>query len=158
MLSVTSLSKLYADVVVLEGVSFQVRAGERVALVGANGTGKSTLLRLIAGQLRPDAGAIVRAPGTRAAYLPQDAAVAPGRTLHDEMASVFARIAEIEGRQRELEGQMHALAADDPGLMRLVEEHAALHAEFERLDGYMIEAKIGQVLAGLGFRQEDWGR
>src|SRR5437870_860917 len=152
MLSVTSLSKLYADVVVLEDVSFQVRAGERVALVGANGTGKSTLLRLIAGQLQPDAGTIVLAPGARAAYLPQDAGVAPGRTLHEEMASVFARIAEIEERQRELEEQMHALAADDPRLMKLVEQHASLHAEFERLDGYTIEAQIGRVLAGLGFR------
>src|SRR5262245_58397022 len=113
MLTVNALAKLYADVVVLEGVGFQLRAGERVALVGANGSGKSSLLRLIAGQLRPDAGAIVLAPGARTAYLPQDAAVAPGRTLHDEMASVFARIAEIEARQRELEAEMHALPADD---------------------------------------------
>src|SRR5690242_20017623 len=108
MLTVSSLAKLYADVVVLEDVTFQVRAGERVALVGANGTGKSTLLRLIAGQLQPDLGTISLAPGARAAYLPQDAGVAPGRTLHDEMASVFARIAEIEARQRDLETEMHA--------------------------------------------------
>src|SRR5918911_4863383 len=158
MLTVSSLSKLYADLVVLENVNLQLRAGERVALVGANGTGKSTLLRLIAGELRPDSGTIALAPGARAAYLPQDAGVEPGRTLHDEMASVFARVAEIEARQRELEEQMHALAADDPQLMRLVEQHAALHAEFERLDGYTIEAKIGQVLSGLGFRGEDWAR
>src|SRR5262245_13502371 len=158
MLTVSSISKLYADVVVLADVSFQLRSAERVALVGANGTGKSTLLRLIAGELRPDAGSISLAPGTRAVYLPQDAGVAPGRTLHDEMASVFARIAEIERRQRELEERMHRLAADDGRLMKLVDEHAALHAEFERLDGYTIEARIGQILAGLGFRQEDWSR
>src|SRR5262245_13553871 len=158
MLTASSLSKLYADVVVLERVDLQLRAGERVALVGANGTGKSTLLRLVAGELRPDAGTIALAPGARAAYLPQDAGVAPGRTLHDEMASVFARLAEIETRQRELEDEMHALASDDPRLMPLIEQHAALHAEFERLDGYTIEAKIGRVLAGLGFRPDDWGR
>jgi ATP-binding cassette subfamily F protein 3 len=74
------------------------------------------------------------------------------------MASVFSRIAEIETRQRELEEAMHGLPSDDLRLLAMVEEHAALHAEFEHLDGYTIEAKIGQVLGGLGFRQEDWGR
>src|SRR5687767_13859508 len=109
MLTVSGITKLYSDVIVLEDVSFLLRAGERASLVGANGTGKSTLLRIIAGQIAPDKGAIGLAAGARAAYLPQDAAVRPGRTLHDEMASVFGRVAEIELRQRELEETMHGL-------------------------------------------------
>src|SRR4051794_7038440 len=103
MLTVNALSRLYGDVVVLENISFMVRAGERVALVGANGTGKSTLLRIIAGDLEASSGNVALVPGARAVYLPQDAGVRPGRTLHDEMASVFSRIAEIELRQRALE-------------------------------------------------------
>src|SRR5205823_2464006 len=94
----------------------------------------------------------------RVAYLPQDAGVQPGRTLHDEMASVFGRLAVIEARQREIEADIGALAGDHPRLMPLVHEQAALHAEFERLDGYTIEARIGRVLAGLGFKAEDWPR
>jgi ATP-binding cassette subfamily F protein 3 len=158
MLTVTGVAKLYGDTLVLEECSFQLRAGERVGLVGPNGAGKTTLLRILAGQMQPDAGTVVYAPGARAAYLPQDAGVAPGRTVHDEMTSVFGRIGEIEARQRELEEEMGRRPADDPGLMPLVEEHAALHAEFERLDGYAAESKIGRVLAGLGFAEEDWGR
>jgi ATP-binding cassette subfamily F protein 3 len=158
VLTLNGVAKLYGDTIVLESCSFQLRAGERVALVGPNGAGKTTLLKIVAGQLRPDAGTVVYAPGARAAYLPQDAGVAPGRTLHDEMASVFGRIGEIEARQRALEDQMGRLAAEDERLMPLVEEHAALHAEFERLDGYAAESKIGRVLAGLGFVEGDWVR
>src|SRR5438128_5362473 len=111
MLTISSLSKLYGDVVVLEGVSFMLRPGERVALVGANGTGKSTLLRIVAGELEATAGTVSLVPGARAVYLPQDAGVRPGRTLHEEMASVFSRVDEIEHRQRALEEQMHGLAS-----------------------------------------------
>ncbi|HEY3081319.1 MAG TPA: ABC-F family ATP-binding cassette domain-containing protein [Chloroflexota bacterium] len=158
MLTLNGVAKLYGDTLVLEDCSFQLRAGERVAMVGPNGAGKTTLLRILAGQLQPDAGTVVYSPGARAAYLPQDAGVAPGRTLHAEMASVFGRIGDIEARQRALESEMGGRPADDPGLMPLVEEHAALHAEFERLDGYAAESKIGRVLAGLGFGEDDWPR
>jgi len=158
VLTLSGITKLYSDVVVLEDVSFLLRAGERAALVGANGTGKSTLLRMIAGQLSPDRGAIGLAPAARAAYLPQDAAAQPGRTLHEEMVSVFGRVAEIEQRQRELEGAMHGLPPEDARLLAMVDEHAALHAEFERLHGYTVEAQIGEVLGGLGFKQEDYPR
>jgi ATP-binding cassette subfamily F protein 3 len=158
MLTVNGVAKLFGDTVILEQCSFVLRAGERAALVGPNGAGKTTLLKIAAGALRPDRGSVVYAVGARAAYLQQDAGVEPGRTVHEEMASVFGRVGEIEARQRELEQRMSALPGDDPGLMALVEEHAALHAEFERLDGYAAESRIGRVLAGLGFKEEDWAR
>jgi ATP-binding cassette subfamily F protein 3 len=158
VLTVSGLTKYFGDACILDGASLQLRDGERAALVGANGAGKTTLLRILAGEIRPDRGTVALTGGRRIAYLPQDAAVKPGRSLHAEMASVFGRIAEIEARQQAIADEIGSLPADDARLMRLVEEQAALHAEFERLDGYTVEAQIGRVLAGLGFRQSDWPR
>jgi ATP-binding cassette subfamily F protein 3 len=158
MLTLNGVAKLFGDTVILEECSFVLRAGERVALVGPNGAGKTTLLKIAAGTLRPDRGTVVYAAGARAAYLQQDAGVEPGRTVHDEMASVFGRVGEIEARQRAIEAEISALPADSPALMALVEEQGALHAEFERLDGYAAESRIGRVLAGLGFTEGDWAR
>ena len=158
MLNVSSIVKHFGDVRILDGASFQLRDGERAALVGPNGSGKTTLLRIASGEMSADSGHVALTAGRRVAYLPQDAGVRPGRTLHDEMASVFGRLGEIEARQHAIAEEIGALPADDARLMRLVDEQAALHAEFERLDGYTIEARIGAVLAGLGFGQSDWPR
>jgi ATP-binding cassette subfamily F protein 3 len=158
MLTAHGIVKHFGDTRILDNASLQLRAGERAALVGPNGAGKSTLMRILVGEMAPDSGRVTPPPGGSIVYLPQDAGVKPGRTVHDEMASVFGRLVEIETRQRAIADELGSLPGDDPRLMKLVEEQAGLHAEFERLDGYTIEARIGSVLAGLGFKPEDGPR
>jgi ATP-binding cassette, subfamily F, member 3 len=144
--------KDYAGHRVLGGASLALKPGERAALVGANGTGKSTLLKIAAGLEESDSGRVVLPSGTLVGYLPQDAAVQPGRSLHDEVLSAVADVLGLEEGLRALEAEMRQPGADHD---RLVHEHSALQEEFERRGGYAIEAEVGRVLAGLGFSETD---
>ena len=89
---------------------------------------------------------------------PQDGVVASDRPLHEEVLSVFAEVLALEERQRDLEARMRRMAPNGPELSRLIDEHHALQSEFERRDGFTVEAKVGAVLGGLGFSQADYGR
>ncbi len=146
------LFKDYGGHRVLDGASLVLKPGERAALVGANGTGKSTMLKIAAGLEEADSGRVVLPSGTVLGYLPQDASVQPGRSLHDEVLSAVADLLGIEEQLRGLEARM---GAGGPGLEELVHEHARLQEEFERRGGYAIEAEVGRVLAGLGFSDQD---
>ncbi len=158
MLQAVGISKHFGAETVLDGVNLDLAPNERVALVGQNGAGKSTLLRILLGEVEPDSGSVHLAPGCTVAYLPQNAGCEPGRTLHDEMLSLFADVLALEEEQRRLEDRMHAHPPQSPELMALVEAHARLHDEFDRRGGYTIEAEIGRVLYGLGFSMEDYAK
>ena len=155
MLRIDHLVKDYGGQRVLDGASLALRPGERAALVGANGAGKSTLLKIVAGLEEADRGQIRLPPGQVVAYLPQDASVQPGRTLHDEVLSAVADLLAIEEQLRSLEQRIQR--ADEP-LEPLVDQHAHLQEEFERRGGYAIEAEVGRVLSGLGFLLSDGSR
>ncbi len=158
MLRVENLVKDYGSQRVLDGASVALKPGERAALVGTNGAGKSTLVRIVAGVEEPDSGRVVVPRGMVVGYLPQDAAVEAGRTLHDEVLSAVSDLLSLEERMRELERhiQTHDLPHDE--LEQVVHQHAELQETFERRGGYAIEAEVGKVLAGLGFASTDRDR
>jgi ATP-binding cassette subfamily F protein 3 len=152
VLRVEQVVKDYGGQRVLDGVSLVLRRGERAALVGANGAGKSTLLKIVAGLEQADRGQVRLPPGLVAAYLPQDASVQPGRTLHDEVLSAIADLLEIEEELRRLEQRIRQ---GSQHIEPLVQQHAQLQEAFERRGGYAIEAEVGRVLSGLGFLPSD---
>ncbi|HEV7215171.1 MAG TPA: ABC-F family ATP-binding cassette domain-containing protein, partial [Chloroflexota bacterium] len=154
MLRVSDVRKAFGGQSVLTGLSFQLNPGERAGLVGRNGVGKTTLLRLILGEDEPDTGNITLTPGETLGYLSQDVQFDSERTLHDELLSVFARILELEREQRQLEAELSS-TTDDAHLLPLIERHDALQTEFDRLGGYTIEAEVGKVIDGLGFSPDD---
>jgi len=154
VLQVSNLAKSFGDNLIFEKVSFTVNRGERVGLVGPNGCGKTTLLRIILGEIQPDSGSAWLSPaGARVGYLAQALEYEPGQTVGEAMKGVIAGLAEAEGR---LEGLWAAMAAaQGPALEQLLAEYDRALEQFERLGGYGIKARIDALLAGLDLRDLD---
>lgn len=153
VLTVENLCHSYKDERVLDRVSFAVNAGERVALVGRNGTGKTTLLRLIAGPEQPDGGRIRLLPGVRVGYLAQESRFAPGQTLWEAIHGGFQRLERLRTRLAELERRMEAAREEE--VEELLESYGRLQHEYEVAGGYDFDTRARAVLFGLGFRQEE---
>ena len=158
MIQLQGAGKRFGHKLLFENCDWLITPKERTGLVGGNGTGKSTLLKILCGMETLDYGTISFPKGIRLGYLPQDGLALKGRTVFAECMTVFAGLREME---QELETLHHSLADLDPAS----EEYSAvadrLHhidSEFRNRDGYAIEAQVGAVLDGLGFRKEDWGR
>lgn len=154
MLRVIRVSKSYGARAVLKDVSFELRPGERVGLVGANGAGKTTLLDIVRGAVTPDSGQVVIAPGWRVGYLAQDTGLDPAWTVRQAMWQVFDDLLATQRELAELHARLGVMAPDDPALMPLIERQAELHDAFDRLEGHTAEAEIGKVLHGLGFSDD----
>jgi len=151
IVTANELTKSYGAQDVFWDVSLRIARGDKIALVGRNGTGKTTLLRIIAGLETPTAGRVYRARSLRIGYLPQEAELPSQRTLYDEMLTVFADLQAQQAELRRLEQQMADPARHEEALERYGE---VLHA-FELAGGYRYESEIRMVLAGLGFPEEE---
>jgi macrolide transport system ATP-binding/permease protein len=143
--SAKGIAKEYDHRSVLSGVSVGLTPGAKVALVGANGTGKSTLLRILAGQEPPDEGTVSHSAYDEIGFLPQTLPVVAGETIHDVIASSVAGLKQLEQRMRELEKRMAESPADE-----ILAEYGEISARFEDRGGYSIEARTDEVLASLG--------
>ena len=153
LLTVNGLTKTYITDTIFKDVSFLVREREHVALVGVNGAGKSTVLRIIAGIEHANGGEIATQPGLRVTYLPQEANFTSDNTLREEAKLAFADVLKMQDRMREIELQM---GDDDFDLDALMTEYERLSLHFETGSGYDIEHRVDEVLQGLGFTQEMW--
>src|SRR5579859_3214365 len=151
LISVNNVTKHYGADQVLDSVSFRIERGDRVALVGANGSGKSTILRIIAGLDEPDAGAVSRTAGIQIAYLAQDPTFRDEHTLYDAMLEVFSDVIAAQERLRVLEGEM-AGGRHDPTVM---DEYGRLQHLVEHT-GYDYREQIERVLRGLDLPEETW--
>ncbi len=154
------LAKSYGAQDVFEAVSVSVPHQARIALVGANGVGKTTLLRLLAGYESPDRGRVQRARGLRIGYLPQEttppaaADVGPNETLWQMCLASFA---ELQGQEAELARLEEEMA--EPGRAEeAMARYGPLQEAFERAGGYAYPARIRQVLNGLSFSAQDYDR
>ncbi|MHB8765141.1 MAG: ABC-F family ATP-binding cassette domain-containing protein, partial [Deferrisomatales bacterium] len=151
MVDAVDLGKAYGGQVVLDGASFQINPGERLALVGPNGSGKTTILRALMGLEAPDRGEVRRRRGLEVGYLPQEIDVSGDASLLAYVEDVAEDLRHIEQEVREAEGRM---AAGDSSA-RLLERYGQLQARFEHLGGYQLRSRAERILAGLGFREGD---
>jgi ATP-binding cassette subfamily F protein 3 len=158
MIQLTGAGKRFGHKLLFERADWQINPRDRVGLVGANGTGKTTLLRILAGLEGLDYGSCQGMKSISAGYLPQDGLALSGDTVFAECMKVFHDLREME---REMETLSHSLAELDPASADYAQASDRLHrlqGEFRLRDGYALEAKAGAVLGGLGFGKEDWGR
>ncbi len=157
LVTASGLSLAHGPKVLFAGAAFSVGPHDRVGLVGANGTGKSSLLRILAGELAPDAGALAWRRGARAGYLPQDMAALPeGPVLEAVLASVPGRAA-VEARLAATEAALHA-APEGPDQLELAQALADVHAELDHLEERYGRHRAERILSGLGFAQADLRR
>ena len=149
----SEVHKSYGTQDVLRGVSLQVNPGEHVGLVGRNGSGKTTIFRLINNEEQPDRGDVIRARGVRLGLLAQHIHFEPGSTVHESALSAFGHLQQIEHEMHELEHRM-AEAPDD--LDKVLERYSDLQHQFEREGGFEYAAKAEAILQGLGFDRTSW--
>lgn len=134
-------------------VSVSIEPGDRIGLIGRNGTGKSTLLRILAGSEEPDGGEVVRAARMRLGYLGQEAGFQEKGSAYDIVLRRLSHLTEWAAELRELESRMREMT-DPEALDRLMERYAALSERFEREGGYEMDARVRTVLLGLGLQEE----
>jgi ATP-binding cassette subfamily F protein 3 len=155
LLTASGLTKAYGDRVLFSDVSIQLSKGRRVALVGANGTGKTTLIEILLGLDDPDSGEVHRPKEWTLGYLPQDPTGDPEGTVLEAVLSGAGRLATLAEQLRELEGK---LSDSGPDHDDVVGRYGEVQARFEQLGGYSLEAEAHRVLAGLGFSPADSAR
>ena len=158
MIQLSGAGKRFGHKLLFENTDWLITPHDRVGLVGANGTGKSTLMKVLAGLDTFDYGSLIVAKGTTAGYLPQDGLTLSGRTVFAECMTVFS---DLHAMERELETLTHQISELDhtsAEYAAVADRYHSLEHEFRTRDGYSIEAEVGRVLQGLGFRKEDWER
>jgi len=154
VLTVSNVSKSFGDNLIFEDVSFVVNAGERVGLIGPNGCGKTTLLKIILGEIAPDSGsARLLQAGTRAGYLAQALEYAPDDTVGRVLKAAVAGLTEAEAALDEVAG--HMATAQGAALERLMADYDRALEQFDRLGGYTVQARSDAVLDGLALRDLD---
>ncbi len=151
LLALENISKDYGNKNILNNVSLRVERGDRVALVGPNGVGKSTLIKIALGLEKPDGGNVIIAKNTKVAYLSQD--MMELDDLMDETPLCVQEIMDLENKIKKLEEEMVQLANSEQ-CKRAMEKYDKILNKYESLDGYNIERKIMKILLGLGLKKE----
>ena len=153
LLQTSKLTKLYSGTPILENVQFEVKKGERIAVVGRNGAGKSTLLKMIADEIDFDSGEIHKPQSVILGYFAQSSHVNSNDTIYNEMLSVFAETIKLKGQLEELSLKM---AEEDPSseqYLRIIEQYQNLNHRFELMSGYTYESEINNILNRFKFNE-----
>jgi len=155
LLQAIDISKSFAAEPILSGINLQIQSGERIGLVGVNGVGKSTFLKILTGQMFPDSGEIRKGKQVQVGYLAQNSGLQSENIIWDEMITVFDDLRAREKQLRLLEQQMGEPMSEKQH-EQLLEQYSILSEEFKDKGGFQYEANIRNVLHGMRFYEEDY--
>ena len=158
MIQLSGAGKRYGHKLLFEDADWLITPESHIGLVGGNGTGKSTVMKVLAGLESLDYGSISRAKGISAGYLPQDGLTLSGKSIFEECMSVFAELHTMEKEMESLAQSMSELDQTSAAYADVADRYQKLEHEFRARDGYTLEAEVGKVLTGLGFHRDDWTR
>ncbi len=158
MIQLSGAGKRFGPKMLFDGLDWLIGPKEKAGIVGGNGTGKSTLLKVLGALETLDYGSVNRQKGVTVGYLPQDGLSLSGRTVFNECLTVFDDIRAMEVEQEELTHKLSVLDHESEEYADVADRFHHIQNEFIARDGYTIEAKVGEVLTGLGFAPEDWLR
>jgi len=157
MLNIHNLSVSFGGSYLFEEVTFRLGAGDRVGLVGKNGAGKSTMLKILSGDIPPDTGVIATEKEVRMGFLRQDIDFIPGRTVLDEAYQAFVEIKKAEAKIDEINHQLVTRTDyESDGYSKLIEDLSDYSHHYEILGGYNYQGDTERILLGLGFKREDF--
>ncbi len=156
MIHLHSIEKAFGPRTLFQDVDWHIKRNERVGLIGPNGVGKTTLMKIVVGELQADAGEIIKSKDITLGYLPQEITVLRGRTVYAEAEQGLEEVLVLKKRLSELEAEMsRATPEETPPLM---ERWSHLHERFEALEGFRAQSRTEEILQGLGFKSSDFYR
>ena len=156
MLQLNKVTKIYQHAEVLVDASWEVKAGERVGLVGVNGSGKTTQFKIILGQTEPSSGEVIKPAGTKIGYLTQEFDIDPDNTIQEELLRAFDEAHAIKQELAKVQELLEVSEGEQ--LDRAVKKLDRLQNQFEQIDGYGLERKVDKILPEIGFATEDGER
>ncbi|GBF81070.1 ABC-F family ATP-binding cassette domain-containing protein [Aphanothece sacrum] len=156
MLRLEHISKIYSTGEVLKDVTWEVKPGDRIGLVGVNGAGKSTQLKIIMGDIEPTSGEIIRPASLHIGYLTQEFEVEPSRTVQEEFWTVFTEANKVHQALIHVQQAMETATPEE--LDKLIHKLDSLQRQFEALNGYELDSVIAKILPEMGFKIEDSDR
>lgn len=158
MLQLSGAGKRFGQKLLFEEANWLITPDERTGLVGGNGTGKSTLLKVLAGVEQLDMGELTRVKGMTLGYLPQDGLALRGKTVFAECLSVFDHLHQLEAESIELMDTMSTADPKSKEYQQAADRYSDIADALHVHDIYTLDAQVGAVLGGLGFAKEDWER
>lgn len=158
MIDLSNITLQFTGENLFQNVNLKINSGDKICLVGSNGTGKSSLLKMLVGEIEPESGSINKQKNITIGYLPQDQVVHRGKTLIDEVFTALSGIKLLQQKEKEIIAQMESSLLNDEEKDDLVNQLGEVHLRLEELESYSIEYKIEKILTGLGFEEKDFKR
>lgn len=158
MIDLSNISLQFGGKYLFKDVNYKISSGDKISLVGANGTGKSSILKIIAGILQPESGEVLKQKRITIGYLPQDHVTHIGKTLLEEASSALTDIIELQNKEISLSEALANPNLTEEEQMDLAHQLGEVHHKLDGLDSYSAESKVEKILIGLGFAEEDFSR
>ncbi|HUX93570.1 MAG TPA: ABC-F family ATP-binding cassette domain-containing protein [Ignavibacteriaceae bacterium] len=156
MIDLSGVSLQFNGKYLFQNINYKINSGDKISLVGANGTGKSSLLKIINGNLQPESGKILKQKGISIGYLPQEMIVHQGKTLLEEAKSSLTDIIILQEKETFITNQLADESINEEERDDLIHQLGNVHLRLEELDSYSATSKVQKILIGLGFEEDEF--